>query len=141
MTTRPPAELRRRVIERAGNSCEYCLLHQDFVASAHQVDHVISEKHGGSTSPDNLALSCTVCNRRKGSDIGSIDPQTGVLAPLFNPRTQTWSDHFTLEGLRILGLTSEGRATVELLKLNSPERLMERSELALAGRFPPHRGA
>jgi len=140
MTTRPPAELRRQVIERAGSVCEYCLLHQDFAASAHQVDHVISEKHGGSTSLDNLALSCTTCNRRKGSDIGSLDLQTGALTPLFNPRTQTWSDHFAFDGLRIVGLTSEGRATVDLLTLNSPERVVERSEMARAGRYPPHYG-
>ena len=36
---------------------------------------LISEKHGGSTSLDNLALWSTTCNRRKGSDIGSLDPQ------------------------------------------------------------------
>jgi 5-methylcytosine-specific restriction endonuclease McrA len=88
MTTRPTAEIRRQVVERAGNCCEYCLLHQDLAASTHQVDHVIAEKHGGQTSLDNLALSCMVCNRRKGSDIGSLDPTTGVLVPLFNPRTQ-----------------------------------------------------
>jgi 5-methylcytosine-specific restriction endonuclease McrA len=39
----------------------------------HQVDHVIAEKHGGQTALDNLALSCTVRNRQKGSDISSID--------------------------------------------------------------------
>ena len=137
MTTRPPAELRRRVIERARNACEYCLLPQDIAASLHQVDHVISEKHGGLTSLDNLALSCTTCNRRKGTDIGSLDPQTGILAPLFNPRTQTWLDHFAFEGFRIIGLTPEGRATVELLALNSPERVMERREMSRVGWFPP----
>jgi 5-methylcytosine-specific restriction endonuclease McrA len=61
--------------------------------SRHQVDHVIAEEHGGQTTLDNLALSCTVCNRRKGSDIGSLDPDSGTLIPLFNPRTQQWSDH------------------------------------------------
>ena len=87
MTTRPVAELRRQVIERAGNYCEYCLLPQELAASTHQVDHVIAEKHGGQTSLENLALSCTVCNRRKGSDISSLDPVTGALVPLFHPRT------------------------------------------------------
>jgi hypothetical protein len=111
MTTRPTAEIRRQVVERARNYCEYCLLHQDLAASTHQVDHVIAEKHGGQTSLDNLALSCMVCNRRKGSDIGSLDPITGVLIPLFNPRTQQWSDHFTLDGMHINGLTTVGRTT------------------------------
>jgi hypothetical protein len=137
MTTRLTAELRRQVVERARNCCEYCLLHQDLVASTHQVDHVIAEKHGGQTSLDNLALSCMVCNRRKGSDIGSIDPATGALIPLFNPRLQQWSDHFALDGVHISGLTAVGRTTVEFLQLNAFERLTERAELIRAGRYPP----
>jgi 5-methylcytosine-specific restriction endonuclease McrA len=60
MTTRPTAELRRQVVERAGNCCEYCLLPQELVASPHQVDHVIAEKHGGQTVIENLALSYTM---------------------------------------------------------------------------------
>ena len=136
MTTRPTAELRRQVRERASNCCEYCLLPQDFAASAHQVDHVISEKHGGQSSLENLALSCAVCNRRKGSDIGAVDPQTGGLVPLFNPRTGRWADQFSLDGIHILGLTASGRATVELLRLNAFERLTERDALIRLGRFP-----
>ena len=139
MTTRPTAELRRRVVERAGNCCEYCLLHQDLVASTQQVDHVIAEKHGGQTSLDNLALSCTVCNRRKGSDIASIHPETGNLVSLFNPRTQQWSEHFRLDGVRIVGLTDVGRTTIEFLQLNALERLVERDALGRADRYPPQR--
>lgn len=140
MTTRPSAEMRRRVVERAANCCEYCLIHQNLAASTHQVDHVIAEKHSGETRPDNLALSCMLCNRRKASDIGSIDPDTGDLAPLFNPRTQRWEDHFRLEGARIVGLTAAGRTTVAFLQLNVFERLTERAELIRAGRYPPRRG-
>jgi HNH endonuclease len=54
------AELRRQVVERAGNCCEYCLLPQELVASTHQVDHVIAEKHDGQTAIENLALSYTM---------------------------------------------------------------------------------
>lgn len=137
MTTRPPAEMRRQVVSRAANCCEYCLLHQDVVGSTHQVDHVISEKHQGETSLANLALSCTTCNRRKGSDIGSIDPITGDLTSLFNPRTQLWSDHFEFDGAHIIGLTPEGRTTVSFLQLNAVERVIERTELIRAGIYPP----
>ncbi len=112
MTTRPPREVRQHVIRRAENRCEYCLLPQDFAASAHQVDHVIAEKHGGPTTADNLALSCTTCNRRKGSDIGAVDPETQELVRLYNPRSQWWDDHFRVEDASIVGITPEGRATV-----------------------------
>ena len=135
--TRPSTAIRRQVVERARGCCEYCLVHQDLVASTHQVDHVIAEKHGGETSLDNLALSCTLCNRRKGSDITSLDPTTEDIVSLFNPRTQQWSDHFAMDGVRIVGTTGEGRTTVEFLRLNAFERLMERAEWIGAGYFPP----
>ena len=86
----------------------------------------MAEKHGGATHIDNLAFACWRCNRHKGGDLTSFDPQTGQLSPLFNPRAQTWSEHFAYEGERVIGLTPEGRTTVSLLRLNSEERLRER---------------
>lgn len=136
MTTRPGRTLRRRVVARADNRCEYCLIRQEQAASVHQIDHVVAEKHGGPTTLENLAVSCTLCNRRKGSDLSSVDPATAQIVPLFNPRTQVWSDHFRLEGSRIVGQTPEGRATVELLQLNAYERLLERHEWIQSGHYP-----
>lgn len=136
--TRPTAEVRREVVRRAGNRCEYCLIHQEDSAARHQVDHVISEKHGGATTLDNLALSCLPCNRRKSSDIGAIDPESGQFVRLFDPRRQRWPEHFRFVSERIVGLTPEGRATVDFLQFNSPERLQERAELTRAGRIPPY---
>jgi hypothetical protein len=77
-----------------------------------------------------------MCNRRKSSEIGALDPTTGQLVRLFHPRLQIWRDHFRFEGTHIKGLTAEGRATVEFLQLNSPERLLERAALISVGRFP-----
>lgn len=85
-----PATLRRQVIERAGNRCEYCLISAEVAFFPHEVDHVVAEKHGGATEIDNLALACWRCNRHKGSDLTSFDPETRQLSPLFNPRTQVW---------------------------------------------------
>jgi hypothetical protein len=121
-----PATLRRQVIERAGNRCEYCQLSAEVAFFPHEVDHVIAEKHGGATDIDNLAFACWRCNRHKGTDLTSFDPQTGQLSPLFNPRAHAWPEHFAREGQRINGLTPEGRTTVSLLRLNSEERLRER---------------
>jgi hypothetical protein len=58
------AALRRLVIARARSACEYCLIHDDDTFHGCQVDHVVSEKHGGPTEESNLALACSVCNRR-----------------------------------------------------------------------------
>jgi 5-methylcytosine-specific restriction endonuclease McrA len=74
-----PAAMRREVIKRAGNRCEYCQLPTEVAFYPHEVDHVIAEKHGGATDIDNLAFSCWRCNRHKGSDLTSFDPETGRL--------------------------------------------------------------
>jgi hypothetical protein len=131
-----PAILRQEVIQRAGKRCEYCLYPQDLSFLAFEVEHIISEKHGGGTTESNLALACPYCNRYKGSDLGSIDPETGLLTPFFNPRTQDWPDHFRLNDPRIIPLTAEGRVTVAILRLNHPDRLQERQWLIDAGRYP-----
>lgn len=65
-------ELRRFVYDRAQGYCEYCLIHETITLIRHQFDHVIAEKHGGLTNPDNLALCCAICNKHKGSDLTSL---------------------------------------------------------------------
>ena len=133
-----PADLRRIVYGRAAGLCEYCLLHEDDTFFGCEVDHIISEKHGGPTLSDNLALACLTCNRNKGSDIATLSPRTGALLPLFHPRHDLWSDHFALsaDGVTLIGRTETGEATLRLLGLNSAERLLERQALAIAGRYP-----
>lgn len=137
MKTRIPEQLRRLVIQRAKLCCEYCLLHQDDEPTySHEIDHVIAEKHAGITAESNLALSCFYCNRFKGSDIASIDPSTEQITPLFNPRSQQWTDHFLLDGPLIVPLTAEARATVRLLQLNRPRIVQRRIYLIQLGRYP-----
>ena len=131
-----PSSLRQLVIERAQGKCEYCLIHQDDSIYSHEVDHVIARKHGGQTVAENLALSCLSCNRHKGSDLTTFDPLSNEIVPLFNPRRQTWSDHFTLNGIHIIGITPTGRATVFLLKLNASTRLAYRQVLIAQQRYP-----
>ncbi len=130
------ADLRRSVVERAGNCCEYCRLSQEDNTFSFQIDHVIAEKHEGETILENLSLSCPNCNVFKGSDIASIDKETGQLTALYNSRTQHWDDHFTLNGAIIAPLTPEGRVTVRLLKLNRIEHVDERQGLIDLGRYP-----
>ncbi len=77
----------------------------------------------------NLAYTCWRCNRHKGTDLGSFDPQTGKFSFLFNPRTQQWSEHFIQDDSFIKGVTPEGRTTVNLLQINSNDRLAERQRL------------
>lgn len=136
MTTRVSEALRALIRERAGERCEYCLIHEVDAFYSHQPDHIISEKHGGLTHEDNLAWACFLCNHYKGSDISSIDPQTGRLTALFHPRRQRWRRHFRLAGARIEPLTAQGRVTVGLLRLNHPASVATRLQLIASGRFP-----
>ncbi len=77
-----------------------------------EVDHIISIKHGGATTEDNLAYACMACNRQKGSDLGSILWQSGELIRFFNPRTD------------------------RIFEFNSEERILEREELIGLKRYP-----
>lgn len=130
------AELRRLVVERAQNCCEFCLLHQDDTPFAHHLDHVVAQKHGGDSVSENLALACLDCNWHKGTDLTAIDPFDGMITPLFHPRRQNWNDHFLLAGAHIVGQTSTGRATSALLRLNDPARVLQRQVLIDQGRYP-----
>jgi 5-methylcytosine-specific restriction endonuclease McrA len=129
--------LRGLVRERAFGLCEYCRISERFTLAEHEIDHVIAVKHGGQTVADNLALCCAVCNRFKGSDIASIDPETRQLTPLFHPRTDRWADHFQVQSGEIVGLTSRGRVTIQLLQMNRPTRIRERQ----APTFTSRRGS
>jgi hypothetical protein len=132
-----PANLRREVIERSGNCCEYCLLSQNDYPFTFHIEHIIAEKHKGKTVSGNLALSCPTCNTFKGSDIGSMDDENAdEITPLYHPRKHLWSDHFRLDGAIIESLTAIGRVSVFLLQLNESERIKHRRLLIRTSRYP-----
>jgi glutaredoxin len=123
------AALRQQVTERAKAICEYCLFPQDLSFLSFEMEHIIAQKHDGGTTAENLALACPYCNRAKGTDLGSLDPNTGQLTPFFNPRTQVWTEHFRLDGAMITPLTAEGRVTAIILQFNELNRVQERERL------------
>lgn len=137
MSERITAAFRRAVINRARGRCEYCGMADTETLAPHEPDHVIATQHGGETALANLAYACFQCNRFKGSNIASLDPPTGALTPLFNPRVERWAQHFRLNGAIIEPLTDIGRATVFLLRLNDPERVTIRANLLSRGRYAP----
>ena len=136
MSSYVSAALRQLVARRAEGLCEYCLIHEDDTFLGCEVEHIISEKHGGQTIEQNLAYACVFCNRLKGSDLGSLVPRTGDLCRFFNPRTDQWSNHFKLELVRIVSVSDIGEVTARILGLNHPDRILEREALRLVGRYP-----
>lgn len=129
-------QLRSFVAQRADYSCEYCLLPSAYSFFTFHIDHIISRKHDGETDAANLAYACTLCNRNKGTDLGTILTKNGSLIPFFNPRIDTWDAHFELKETGIIYATSDiGRATVKIFDLNHAESIIERSSLMTMGWF------
>ena len=91
------------------------------------IDHLVPLTRGGTDDETNLWLACPICNGHKADKITETDPETGAVAPLFNPRAQAWSDyfHWAERGLHIIGYTAIGRATVVALQLDTdPDALV-----------------
>ena len=135
-----PVEVERRVRAAARDRCGYCLSPQHLVLAALEIEHIIPRSKGGTNDEVNLWLSCPLCNRYKGNQTTAVDPETGTTVPLFNPRLQSWFEHFSwsADGLRIEGKTATGRATVTALQLNDDPIAVEvRSYWVLAGWHPP----
>jgi hypothetical protein len=134
-----PGPLRREVIQRAGNRCEYCGLSQAGQEATFHIDHIDPVAAGGPTTLENLALACVSCSLRKGAATRVLDPQSAVEVPIFNPRLHQWSDHFRWNDVEVLPLTATGAATVIRLQLNRPMALAIRQEEKLRQRHPPLR--
>lgn len=138
-----PAETARRVWAAAKSRCGYCLAPQRLVLASLQIEHLVPLAAGGTNDEPNLWLACPLCNGHKSSHTTGVDPQTGTAVPLFHPRMQVWDEHFEWagDGIRILGKTPTGRATVAVLQLDcDPVALEVRGNWVLAGWHPPAAG-
>jgi hypothetical protein len=132
-----PRRLRRSVVTRAGERCEYCRLAQIGQEATFHIDHILPVADGGETVANNLALACVSCSLRKEARRTVRDPETGRYVTIFNPRTDRWSEHFHWEGTVMIGLTPNARGTIELLKLNRSRILAIRQEEMARRRHPP----
>ncbi|MEQ8468180.1 HNH endonuclease [Coleofasciculus sp. E1-EBD-02] len=132
-----PASLRRLVIQRADNRCEYCGISQIGQVATFHIDHIVPVVAGGETIAENLALACVSCSLRKGARQKLEDSETGEVVSIFNPRQQVWKEHFDWNGVQVVGLTATGRATVQALDLNRATMLAIRTQEELFGRHPP----
>lgn len=136
-----PAKLRRLVLRRAAGRCEYCQLSQQGQEATFHIDHVFPVVAGGQTVAINLALACVSCSLRKSSRLTARDPQAGDEVMFFHPRQDQWSIHFQWQGIRLIGRTAVGRATIEALDMNRALILAIREEEAVLGRHPPPKTA
>jgi len=121
------------VRKRAGARCEYCHFPEAFAELRFKIDHVVARKHGGASDLGNVALACFRCNTCKGPNLTGVDPKTGSVTVLFNPRSDEWSQHFRWSGERLKGKTPQGRTTIEVLRINRPDVVALRRSLRAEG--------
>jgi hypothetical protein len=131
--------VRERVYKFFDYRCAYCLGAQKYLMQRLEIDHIKSKAKGGTDDEENLCSSCRTCNAYKSIQTHGIDPDTEQITPLYNPRTDTWSDHFrwSEDGTRIIGLTATGRVTVNALQLNNEVSITTRTHWVSAGWHPP----
>ena len=129
---------RKQVSQRARGRCEYCQLAQLHTILPHGIDHIRAKKHRGPHTMENTCLACAHCNGAKGSNAAGYDPDTDQLVALFNPRLDTWTEHFAWDGALLVGKTPVGRATIDVLNINDPICVEQREFLIGAGLFPPN---
>jgi hypothetical protein len=127
------------VRRRAQGLCEYCHTAEQWQYVPFTVDHVVPVSQGGGGSLDNLALACVHCNRRKADRLQAVDPESDALVVLFHPRQHRWNEHFiwSADGLRIVGLSAIGRATIVALDLNRQRVVHIRAADVAVHRHPP----
>lgn len=128
------AAVDRVVRQRARGTCEYCFLPQEGSGIPFAIDHIITLKHGGRSLSSNLAVACIYCNGYKGSNLSSLDPDTGKVVRLFHPRRHKWTHHFRYERGWLIGRTAIGRTTIEVLRINLPN-LVSLRELLMEDEF------
>ncbi|BAC89610.1 HNH endonuclease [Gloeobacter violaceus] len=124
----------------AKHRCSYCLLEQEYAGGfTLEIEHISPVQKGGTNVEANLALSCKWCNLSKGTKIDGLDPVTGNIVRLFNPRIDNWSEHFqwATDKVTLEDKTEIGRATVLALNMNRQLALKVRGNWVIAGWHPP----
>ncbi|MDZ8186478.1 MAG: HNH endonuclease [Nostoc sp. ChiSLP02] len=134
-----PESLKNQISASDKGRCCYCLTTEANSGIPMSYDHIQPRSKGGEATFENLCLACRSCNEFKADSIESIDPLTGETTPLFNPRTQKWSNHFTWssDATKIEGLTPIGRATIVCLRMNNPVIVVARRRWTISGWHPP----
>ena len=128
--------LEAMVRQRAQGRCEYRHFPEHLAEVPFQGDHIIARQHGGTTQLDNLAFACAFCNRHKGPNLSGVDPVTTTVVRLFDPRRQSWAEHFAWDGPLLVGKTESGRATIRTLAINRPDAVVVRKLLISEGSYP-----
>jgi hypothetical protein len=130
--------LRAVIVRRANGCCEYCGCPAKFCIDPFVAEHIQPIAKGGLSAIDNLAFACMGCNGFKQDKTQAYDATSQAIAPLYNPRTHVWHEHFAWneDYTRLVPLTAIGRVTIAELQLNREGAMNIRMLLTLAGLHP-----
>lgn len=129
----------QQVLEDFKWRCAYCQMPAIYLPRGLEKEHILPRSKKGSDTAPNICPACSNCNGHKADKIFSVDPHSGKKTALFHPRKQNWNEHFTWDqtGVKVLGLSPTGRATISALKMNLPEILAWRAIIVRLGGYPP----
>ena len=94
MSTYIPVALRKHIQEQFAHCCAYCQTAESLTVVTFEIEHIVPQSAGGTTTPENLCLACPACNRYKAVQQTAVDPLTNQTVSLFHPQQQRWLDHF-----------------------------------------------
>ncbi|AGY58046.1 HNH endonuclease [Gloeobacter kilaueensis] len=136
-----PPDLQRQVKKHFDGYCGCCHSWEKLIPVTFEFDHIVPAVAGGTSTFENLALTCPTCNRNKGRRQSASDPKTGMTESLFHPQQQVWDEHFAWseDDTQLIGLTPTGRATIEALQMNRPDLMRARKIWRQVGEHPPDR--
>ncbi len=140
MSNRPTNAQRKQVFKLAKGLCEYCQSQENYSNSTFEVEHIFPISKGGNTVLENLAHSCSGCNKYKSHRISVFDKITETEVFFYNPREDSWNNHFVWneDFTEIVGKTAKGRVTIKALKLNRQQVVNLRRLLVIVGEHPPN---
>jgi hypothetical protein len=133
------SNLKARLRVHFSYACAYCHSPEFLSNAIFEFDHIVPEASGGVSTFENLCFCCPKCNSYKREALEGLDPKTDKMTRLFHPHTDVWREHFRWEDDKatLIGKTDVGRATIQRLKLNAPERVALRQVWVEFKRFPP----
>ena len=133
------SQIRELVFKRADYLCEYCRSPLSHSLQPFDVEHIVPLSKNGSGKLYNLACSCGGCNGHKYNKTHALDSVSGLIVPLYNPRTMIWYEHYAWSSdfTEMIGISETGRGTIEALHLNRVGIINVRRLLLLVGLHPP----
>ena len=106
-------------------------------AEGYEVETVDNGEDALAKTAFDLILLDVMLPGMNGFEVAQALRARGEIVPIFDPRRDSWREHFHWVGARVHGITAKGRATLNALSFNRPLAVAIREEETLRFRHPP----